>query len=166
MFQKGDTVGLLEWSGYGKIIHVLDNDCYLVFVEDADMEVPLHKSELYVTKTEVILGMGEVFNIDEKVSSNHKKRNSSVEIIDLHIERIPIDFKRNRHDLEAQMAYLEHYLQYAVNQKKAGITIIHGKGNGVLKSKLTKFLREKGYVFSDPERELDKQQAKLFVKLR
>ncbi len=166
MFSKGDLVGLLNSQGRGRIIHVLEKNKYLVLDEDSDMEIPLHESELYLIQTADLLVYKKVAAAPKESEDKPKPKISKPEVIDLHIEKVPVDFKRGRGVVEAQLAYFEHCIKYCVNQKKEGITFIHGKGNGVLKSKLVGLLREGRFEFFDPERELHNQNAKLFVKLR
>jgi len=166
MFSKGDLVGMLNSQGRGRIIHVLEKNQYLVLDEDSDMEMPLHESELYLIQTADLLVYNKVASAPKESEGKPKPKISKSEVIDLHIEKVPVDFRRGREVVEAQLAYFEHCIRYCVNQKKEGITFIHGKGNGVLKSKLVGLLRERGLEFYDPELELYKQNAKLFVKLK
>ncbi|MBI1306909.1 MAG: hypothetical protein GC181_09920 [Bacteroidetes bacterium] len=165
-FKKGDQVGLLNWSGYGTVIHVLENDRYLVLVEEADMEIPLHITEMYEVQNELVIKVSNGFNKESETKTTSRKNKTKVEEIDLHTENIPGNFKRNRTDIEAQLAFFEYHLRGAINQKKEAVIFIHGKGNGILKSKLIAALRERRFSFSDPERELNKKDAKLKVRLK
>ncbi|MFT4521408.1 MAG: hypothetical protein ACI8ZN_000339 [Bacteroidia bacterium] len=164
-FQKDDQVGLLNSVGSGRVIHVLEPDRYLVFIEDFDMEMPLHESELYLIDTSEIHVISLANRSSEKaVKTNQHKVGSAV--IDLHFNSIPASFKQNTNMLEAQFSFFEISIKNAQIKGESSLTFIHGKGDGVLRNRMVIHLRSFMLKFEDPERVLNRKGASLRVILK
>ena len=67
--------------------------------------------------------------------------------------------------MQGQLDYLDYKLALAISQKVKQLTIIHGKGAGVLRNEVTKRLRQLPQVknFSDPEKALGLKGSKQLV---
>ena len=76
-------------------------------------------------------------------SKGHKRRGGIEEHIDLHIEQL-IDSHRGMSNAEIvtfQMRAFERFFQNALRKNLYRVLIIHGKGEGVLRSEIHQYLR-------------------------
>lgn len=163
-FQKGETVRLLNESGRGIIISVDENSCTAVVELDGfEFEYPL--SELVsndgdITKfqerevnlpTEQQKEQSHDFGQNRKTAFAYFKSESifrrvnpkGLPEIDLHIDEITPYANRmtSGEKLEYQINYLKEAIDCACLKKVRRLIIIHGVGEGVLKTEVRKYLK-------------------------
>ncbi len=151
----GDKVTFLNESGGGVVSEILDDRYALVENEDGFDEKYLI-SELVLVKDKKAYkldGIEHVISVQEKIQSEGKmkiredferKSKSLVSYvldeveIDLHIEEL-IDSHRgmsNGEILSVQMANFKRELNAAIHRKAKKMIVIHGVGEGTLKSEI------------------------------
>jgi len=72
------------------------------------------------------------------VVSNATFKNS----IDLHIEKLEHNFKFDFNELSFQINECDKFIKQAINSRQNVITIIHGKGKGILKNEVKSLLEK------------------------
>lgn len=82
--------------------------------------------------------------IVENQTLNKKSVDKSLLEVDLHIEKINVDFKSLEPSsiLALQLSYFRKNLDYAIQEQFKKVVFIHGVGNGVLKAEILKVIRE------------------------
>ena len=160
-FKVGDHVSYLDEEGRGKIISIINERYALVETEDG-FDVKYLISNLVLLPDEKSFrldGIEHVLSVQEKVQSEGKmkihedfdrKSRSLVSYvkeeveIDLHIEEL-IDSHRgmsNAEILSVQMANFKRELNVAIRRKAKRMIVIHGVGEGRLKSEIIRELSE------------------------
>ena len=159
--KAGDKVSFLNESGGGVIQKIL-NERYAIVENEDGFEVQYLISELVATtdnKSYKLDGIEHVLSVQEKIQSEGKmkihedfdrKSRSLVSYvkdeieIDLHIEEL-IDSHRgmsNGEILSVQMANFKRELNVAIQRKAKKLVVIHGVGEGTLKSEIARELYE------------------------
>lgn len=154
-FKIGDKVSFLDEEGKGKIVAILNERYALVETEDGFDEKYLI-SKLVLSSEEKAFkldGIEHVLSVQEKVQSEGKMRvqedfdrksrslvsyvKEEVEI-DLHIEELIDSHKgmTNAEILSVQMANFKRELNSAIRRKAKRMIVIHGVGEGRLKSEI------------------------------
>lgn len=147
-FEVGDRVSFIDDSGSGIIIEVLEKSRYKVRNDHGfDLVYPVKKLVPLPDPEDYRLEPNEEFKqirIKHKSESLNKKPKSvpaqgkSVWEIDLHIEELIDDFRNlsNGEILDIQMKHFNYFLGNAIEKRIPKVIIIHGKGEGVLKSEI------------------------------
>jgi dsDNA-specific endonuclease/ATPase MutS2 len=162
-FKIGDTVSFLNDVGTGKILEIISESLVVVETEDGfDDKYPI--KELILVKSDQdykLDGLEHVISVQEKINSDakfkkidefDKKMGTSrlesfqkdVVEVDLHIEEL-IDSHRgmsNSNILQVQMANFIRELNVAIHSKAKKLVVIHGVGEGTLKSEIRRELYE------------------------
>jgi dsDNA-specific endonuclease/ATPase MutS2 len=89
---------------------------------------------------------------EKKISKPHTKNNSAYEMeIDLHIEELIDNYKgmSNAEIVVIQLRHFEIALDEAINAHCRRLTVIHGVGNGRLKTEVRNILSAQGLRFHD-----------------
>jgi len=150
-FKIGDSVSVLNETIRGNIVSVGNK---ISKIEDEDgfiREYP--NSQLVHSKSTLKYNLGDDIldsEVQKKMNSVLKKNlqnkefssTDSVFEIDLHYEALTESLdKRTNHDiLQKQLSACRSFVQKALSKKLKRIVIIHGKGEGVLKSEIHLYL--------------------------
>lgn len=155
MIKTGDKVTFLNDVGSGVVIRIMDDRYAMVENEDGFEEKYLI-SELVAAKSEkdyLLEGIEHVLSVQEKVDSERKyerledfekKTKGLVSYVkdemevDLHIEEL-IDSHHgmtNGEILSVQMANFKRQLNIAIRRKVKKLIVIHGVGEGTLRSEI------------------------------
>ena len=152
-FQVGDIVKVIDEPGEGRVISVSISK---VVVDIDGFEFPFHPTELL----KVLDGNQVVHKTHEKAfssilqkpspSKNTKKpfagkysttfikNRRGIPEIDLHIHELidrPQDYN-NTEKLQIQLSHLDHFIQWCSEKSQSECVVIHGVGEGVLKSEI------------------------------
>lgn len=159
-YQIGDKVKFLNEEGYGVITKIIDKDKVELeneygFEEEYFINelVPETKKEDYQTDNlSFDKNVVSKINADNLVKQHHqlKKKFKHLDhygvkdrdVIDLHIENL-IDSHRgmsNAQILNIQMVNFRRFLNSSINKQHKKIVVIHGVGEGVLRSEIRKEL--------------------------
>ena len=159
-FEKGDKVSVLDDNITGYVIG-FKKDLVIVDVDDFPMEYYPHeliKIENEPTRFFTEKSIDEVLaeKADPKRKNTVKEKPSKKEqfsiTYDLHIEKLVKDFSRmTNHDiLIIQLDTARYHLEHAIRNRIPRIVLIHGVGEGVLKTELDFMLsRYKNVTFED-----------------
>lgn len=159
-FSVGDKVCCINTSVRGVIIKILDSRHVMLLDEETDMEIDYSIHTLILVEASHKELTAKAPTNKEEVKSSSTKNIS----IDLHTEKLPKNY-RTTPPLHGQLDYLDYKLALAITQKVKQLTIIHGKGTGVLRNEVIKRLRQLPQVksFSDPEKVLALKGSKQLV---
>jgi len=156
-FKIGDKVRFLNEVGEGTIIEILSDSKVVVENEDG-FDYPYNVSDLVATAPQEdykLDGIEHVESVNEKIHAETKskqvedlfkkfrhieKANIEIHEVDLHIEEL-IDSHRgmsNSQILSVQMANFKRELNVAIRQGSKKIIVIHGVGEGVLRTEIRK----------------------------
>ena len=140
----GDKVAVISETISGRVISI--NDDEVVIEDEHGFELKYPKSDLVVRKGDYRLGNDLVNKeIKEKLRSVHQSEHSLKSFeIDLHIEELTDDhsYMTNHEILTKQMTVCRSFIQNAIEKGQKKIVLIHGKGEGVLKSEIHLFLNK------------------------
>lgn len=156
-FKVGDKVRFLNEVGEGTIIEVLSDNAVMVENQDGfDYQYAISDLVSTAPKEDYKLdGIEHVESVNEKIQSEAKSKqldefykkfnhldkiNTEEHEVDLHIEEL-IDSHHgmsNTQILSVQMANFNRELNVAIRRKARKLIIIHGVGEGVLKSEIRK----------------------------
>jgi len=158
-FKVGDAVSVLNETTRGKIISV---GLKKSKIEDEDGFIREYLNSLLVhSKSSTTYKLGDdildrelqnKLNLQQKIKKL-KSSSSQSELafeIDLHYESLTesLNIKSNFEILQKQLTACRSFVQKALSKKQKRIVIIHGKGEGVLKSEihlyLTRLTSERG----------------------
>lgn len=147
-FKIGDKVSVLHETIKGIIIHLTNQ---AVELEDEDgfiRKYPLHKIALQSPEMDYVVTEDAISKDQQKLGKRILQANkTSVYVsdqieIDLHIEVL-----RDRHThltnyeiIQIQMTTCRAFVQDSIVRKRKRIVLIHGKGEGVLKSEIRTYL--------------------------
>lgn len=147
-FKLGDKVSVLHETIRGKIVALANQ---VIEIEDEDgflRKYPANKLALqspeidYSVPDDVLLKDAET-KTKEILSANKINVNQTDQFeIDLHIEQL-----RDRHNhltnfeiIQIQMTTCRAFVQESITRRRKKIVLIHGKGEGVLKSEIRTYL--------------------------
>ncbi len=160
-FSVGDKVCCTNTSVRGVILKILDSRHVMLLDEETDMEIDysIHTLILVEASHKELTAKNPINK--EEVTRIPSTKNLS---IDLHTEKLPKNY-RTTPPLHGQLDYLDYKLALAISQGTKQLTIIHGKGSGILRNEVTKRLRQLPQVksFSDPEKVLALKGSKQLV---
>lgn len=162
-FSVGDKVCCTNTSVRGVILKILDSRHVMLLDEETDMEIDYSIHTLILVQASHADLTAKAPTSKEVVKISPAKNLS----IDLHTEKLPKNY-RTSPPLQGQLDYLDYKLALAISQKAKQLTIIHGKGSGVLRNEVIKRLRQLPQVksFEDPEMVLARKGSKLVVSFR
>jgi dsDNA-specific endonuclease/ATPase MutS2 len=130
---SNNTITVLDDDGFER--RVQDTELVKIIVDDFQVEVNLFQfSEKDQSKKH-----GE-----PKVLKSKNKHSVKVDLweIDLHIDKLPDEILNtpSLHYIELQMKALRHFLEKVKTNRINHFTIIHGVGDGILKSEVLNYL--------------------------
>lgn len=135
-FQKGDRVRGKDHPLRGIVTAILNDGRMMVLDEESEMELP-EDPKAWVK--EEILETPSLISAKEVRASKNKSNNDTA-LIDLHWEKIPRSYHSvNPEKLGCQIGYLKDMLVMHSQTRK--ITIITGRGQGVLLKRVKELLR-------------------------
>ena len=145
-FQVGESVSMLHESGAytiqqlsGSYAHVLDEFGF-------EYRIPISS---LIKRTPIA---GKVENKEPIVKPNtSKKQNAySIPTLDLHATALGIDGMPTNELLEKKLSHCRMFLNQCIDKRHTKVLIIHGVGEGVLKTAVRQLLRgKKGISFHD-----------------
>lgn len=141
----GDSVSVINEAISGVIIK-LDGNTALI--EDSHgFERPYQLSELVVTSTAKDYKIEDYQfekDVEEKLKAQIVEHRLKSFEIDLHIEELIDDHSNmtNHEILTKQMTACKGFIQNALGRNMNKVVLIHGKGEGVLKSEIHSFLNK------------------------
>jgi len=147
-FEVGDKVSFVDEAGQGVVIEIIDKSKVKVKNSDGFELVYLNKKLVPLPDPDDFrLQPNDEFKfIRGKLRSEslNKKKKSvpsqsrQVWEIDLHIEELIDDWRNlsNGEILEIQMRYFTRFMSEAIEKRIPKVIIIHGKGEGVLKTEI------------------------------
>ena len=156
-FKIGDKVRFLNEVGEGTITEILSENAVMVENEDgfdyqyaiSDLVATAPKEDYKLEGIEHVESVNEKINAESKNKQvadlfkkfNHiEKKDLEIHEVDLHIEEL-IDSHRgmsNSQILSVQMANFNRELNIAVRQGSRKFIVIHGVGEGVLRTEIRK----------------------------
>ncbi|MCE2713491.1 MAG: hypothetical protein LW688_13290 [Cryomorphaceae bacterium] len=157
-FEVGEEVGFLNEKGKGKIIAILSSNKYLMLDSDG-FERTVFATELI--KIHRVDMSEDVFALNVKKEDLPKSKRSivtntiskeNVPEKDLHIEELLESHRgmTNSEILEVQMRHLRIFFNEMCSQRRVRFILIHGVGEGVLKSEVHQFLcSQNGVTYFD-----------------
>jgi len=162
-FEVGDKVAVLDEAIEGEVIAVKNNEISIKTTDDFVMTffvnelVKLQKTSdlnnLFSSKSisEVLKDKKEPIKRSFTKEKKSKKEEFVMEV-DLHIEKLVQNFRgmSNFDILNIQMDTVKHKLEFAIKNRLPKMVLIHGVGEGVLKSEIEFFLsRYDNVVFQE-----------------
>jgi dsDNA-specific endonuclease/ATPase MutS2 len=162
-FEVGDKVAVLDEAIEGVVLTVKNNEISIKTTDDFVMTffvnelVKLQKtsdlSNLFSSKSisEVLKDKKEPVKRSFTKEKKSKKEEFVMEV-DLHIEKLVQNFRgmSNFDILNIQMDTVKHKLEFAIKNRLPKMVLIHGVGEGVLKSEIEFFLsRYDNVVFQE-----------------
>jgi len=157
MFNIGDAVAVIHEAIEGVIVKITkqkitieDTDGFSRIFNQAELVIRT-KSTYNIENFESTELINEKLNhsihddkdivVSKKHQSNRHANNSGSEI-DLHIEELVEDFywMSNGEILQKQMMACRMFIERAIDNKETKVVLIHGKGEGVLKSEIHSYL--------------------------
>lgn len=165
MFKIGSRVIALDDDFKGKIIDLLAND-YFVIEDETGFDYTYHKSQIIIDANFLEKDIVREFNPQEltKKASKEKRKHSIDTIqenqkpwvekwnkktlfveIDLHIHELIPSYNHltNTKMLQLQMDTFKRCLEYVENNKIKELIAIHGLGQGVLRTEIHKYIKNK-----------------------
>jgi dsDNA-specific endonuclease/ATPase MutS2 len=162
-FNVGDNVCCKNSTLKGTITRLLDSRHVVILDTETGMEVdyPIHTLILVEASHKELTAKNPTQK--DTVAPTLSKNIT----IDLHTEKLPRNY-RTHPPLKGQLDYFEYKMALAIQQGVRTVTVVHGKGNGILKNEVTKRLRGLPQVknFTDPEKLLALKDSKLVVLLK
>ncbi|MEO9533258.1 MAG: Smr/MutS family protein [Crocinitomicaceae bacterium] len=144
-FKKGDTVSVIHDLIEGTVFSIQDQEVTIV---DTDGFNRIYKSnELSLKKSALDYKLSDDFQEKEIQNKLNKFSTQGKPLkkfeIDLHIEELVQSHSAmtNHEILMKQMMVCKSFVQNAIAADKKKIVLIHGKGEGVLKSEIYSFLK-------------------------
>jgi dsDNA-specific endonuclease/ATPase MutS2 len=162
-FEVGDKVAVLDEAIEGEVVAVKNNEISIKTTDDFVMTFfvnELVKSQktsdlnnLFSSKSisEVLKDKKEPVKRSFTKEKKSKKEEFVMEV-DLHIEKLVQNFRgmSNFDILNIQMDTVKHKLEFAIKNRLPKMVLIHGVGEGVLKSEIEFFLlRYDNVVFQE-----------------
>lgn len=162
-FEVGDKVAVLDDAIEGEVVAVKNNEISIKTTDDFVMTffvnelVKLQKTSdlnnLFSSKSisEVLKDKKEPIKRSFTKEKKSKKEEFVMEV-DLHIEKLVQNFRgmSNYDILNIQMDTVKHKLEFAIKNRLPKLVLIHGVGEGVLKSEIEFFLsRYDNVVFQE-----------------
>ena len=162
-FEVGDKVAVLDEAIEGEVVTVKNNEISIKTTDDFVMTffvnelIKLQKTsdlnDLFSSKSisEVLKDKKEPVKRSFTKEKKSKKEEFVMEV-DLHIEKLVKSFSgmSNFDILNMQMDTVKHKLEFAIKNRLPKMVLIHGVGEGVLKSEIEFFLsRYDNVVFQE-----------------
>jgi dsDNA-specific endonuclease/ATPase MutS2 len=162
-FEVGDKVAVLDEAIEGEVVAVKNNEISIKTTDDFVMTFFV-KELVKLQKTSKLNNLFSSKSISDvlKDKNEHIKRNFTKEKkfkkeefimeVDLHIEKLVQNFRgmSNFDILNMQMDTVKHKLEFAIKNRLPKMVLIHGVGEGVLKSEIEFFLsRYDNVVFQE-----------------
>lgn len=153
MFKAGDLVSIIDDNIQGWVVKVKPNDVVVVADEDG-FEMEYEKRELIIIEEdsddehnleyEKSLDSGNIDKDSVRRILNPVKHKKDVVEVDLHIEELVEDHRgwTNAEIIECQLDKFENVLNAAFQTRKRKMVIIHGRGDGILRSEIRKKLQD------------------------
>ena len=129
--QVGDRVELEESDVIGKVVGGKDKKGRFL-VEAGNVKIRLPEEKL--NKLPAVKGKSQKGKVDVRLSYSASTINPELDL--------------RGYDRQQAVSLLEEYLNHAANANYERVDIIHGKGNGVLRSAVKDFLEKSSFVRS------------------
>lgn len=149
-FSEGDKVAVLGDTIIGEVKKTSDDR---VEIEDQDGFLRIYKiHELVERKCEKSYKIGDklkdkeasalLSKVKKKPVLSKREANNMPSVIDLHIEmlRDSHQYLTNYEIVQIQMTACRSFIRRAIEQRMRKVVLIHGKGEGVLKSEIHHYL--------------------------
>ena len=146
LFKVGESVSLLQETGFYSIVQI--NEPFAIVQDE-------HGFEYQVKLTSLIKRIpvsGSVVNkeLNEPTNTAKKQNASSIPTLDLHATALGIDGMPTNELLEKKLSHCRMFLNQCIDKRHTKVLIIHGVGEGVLKTAVRQLLRgKKGISFHD-----------------
>lgn len=147
VYKIGDSVAVLNETIRGEIVSISKYKAVIVDEDGFTREYPFDK--LVPFKPEKKYNLGDDLDDKEaklllksKVKKSSLEKRFSPHEIDLHYESLTesLTIKSNHEILQKQLTACRSFVQKSMRNKLKRIVIIHGKGEGVLKSEIHLYL--------------------------
>lgn len=146
LFKVGEPVSLLKETGFYFIVRI--NEPFAVVQDE-------HGFEYQVKLTSLIKRLpvsGSVVNkeINEATNKAKKQNATSIPTLDLHATALGIDGLPTNELLEKKLSHCRMFLNQCIEKRQTKVLIIHGVGEGILKTAVRQLLQSKpGISFHD-----------------
>lgn len=151
-FHLNEKVAFLREKGYAVVKSI--SNTKITVLDDDGFERQVQASELVKIIADDFRFEENIFQLSEKDQSKTQKepkvlkskKRHAVKIdlweIDLHVEKLPDEILStpSLHYIELQMKALRHFLEKVKTNRINHFTIIHGVGDGILKSEVLNYL--------------------------
>lgn len=156
-FKLGDKVLFLNETGHGIVVGLIHDEFYLIQDNDGferkykECDLVLHANEQYTYSSEQM--NTKIRTTQRAKKANLTKTDKAIWQIDLHIEELLDDHRRmsNAEILNHQMEVFKKYFRKAINKKAHKVVVIHGVGEGVLRSEIRHYLNQFEYEYYDAD---------------
>lgn len=140
MFEIGDKVSGRDSNLRGVVVKILSTTHVMIEENSFGMHMDVEVCTLVKSETTDFFVPA---HFQKDTGTEKKPKKTGPTRIDLHLERIPAALKKkNQPPLEIQLAYFSMALEKALHAKSAPLLVIHGKGQGKLKTALLQLLRK------------------------
>lgn len=156
-FKLGDRVLFLDETGHGEVVAVLEGNNFLIKDNDGFERKYAERKLVSLVSNEYTYSNDQmnrkIHEAQKPLKSVAQKREKSIFKIDLHIEELIDDHCRmsNGEILNLQMNFFKKFFRKAINQKAHKIVVIHGVGEGVLRSEIRHYLNQFEYEYCDAD---------------
>ncbi len=146
LFKVGESVSLLQETGFYSIVRI--NEPFAIVQDE-------HGFEYQVKLTSLIKRIpvsGSIVNkeLNEPISTTKKQHAVSIPTLDLHASALGIDGVPVNELLEKKLSHCRMFLNQCIEKRQTKVLIIHGVGEGILKTAVRQLLRSKpGISFHD-----------------
>lgn len=162
-FEVGDKVAVLDEAIEGEVVAVKNNEISIKTTDDFVMTFLVNEL-VKLQKTSDLNNLFSSKSISEVLKDKKEptkrsftkekksKKDEFVMEVDLHIEKLVQNFRgmSNFDILNIQMDTVKHKLEFAIKNRLPKMVLIHGVGEGVLKSEIEFFLsRYDNVVFQE-----------------
>ncbi len=151
IFNPGDSVAVLDDTIKGKV--VVSSGSVVVIEDEDGFERHYHPSKIVIQKSETDYRIGNKLKdkeanellaqrVRQKQAFTRSKSQSAKHVIDLHIEELIDDHSdlENHEIIQIQMTACRSFIRQSIDNGLKKVVIIHGKGQGVLKSEIYHYL--------------------------
>ena len=147
IFKQGDKIKFLNEQGSGEVIELLDKNIVRVLRSDGFEQNYKIEDLIVVNENDSYFAYGEVYAKEESMNSSKKSSKGTLQKnwkIDLHIENLLSNYHhmKNYDIVTYQINYCENIVRKAIKNNVYKLTIIHGKGSGVLREEVLYMLKK------------------------
>ncbi len=146
----GDRVQHIDSNMEGIITSIQPGKVFFITQDGFELSFSPHKLVVIGKDLEKEF-LKKVHSIKDKPTKKTIKKKQAVPELDLHIEKLLLSHQHlsGAAKMEIQLQALDRFLDKMKRSHYTEAVVIHGHGKNVLKNRIIKRLKEKGYVYYD-----------------